>query len=158
MIKASEGERQAVILASEAPKLDQINRAEATRMKAAATAEAFIALGKGLEEKAGQEAASLKIAEEYLQAFSKLAQESTVVLLPSSVSDPSSMVAQALTLHKKLFPGPDKSLQDGKKHPMVELISQDASSKRKMKNKDVSMAIVHKDLNKKSTFSLRSRG
>ncbi|GAB2221819.1 hypothetical protein Drorol1_Dr00013009 [Drosera rotundifolia] len=162
MIKASEGERQAVILASEAAKLDQINRAEgeatATRMIAAATAEAFIALGKALEEEAGQQAASLKVAEEYLQAFSKLAQESTVVLLPSSISDPSSMVAQALTLYKKFVPGPDKPLQDGKKHPMVELISQDASSKRKMKNEDVSTAIVHKDLNKKSTFSLQSRG
>ncbi|KAL9275470.1 Stomatin-like protein [Drosera capensis] len=162
MIKASEGERQAVILASEAAKLDRINRAEgeatATHMKAAATAEAFIALSKALEDDAGQQAASLKIAEEYLQAFSKLAQESTVVLLPSSVSDSSSMVAQALTLYKKLVPGTDKPLQDGKKHPLVELISQDAASKRKIKNEDVSSAIVHKDLNKKSAFSLQSRG
>ncbi|KAL9273747.1 Stomatin-like protein [Drosera capensis] len=161
MIKASEGERQAVILASEAAKLDQVNRAEgeaaATRIRAVATAEAFIALGKALQGRAGQEAASLKIAEEYVQAFSKLAQESTVVLLPSSLSDPSSMVTQALTLYKKLVAEPGKGSHESDEKPkLIESVAKDASSRETKDDDPLISEVADKNIYQKPVFSLQS--
>ncbi|MFQ6662029.1 hypothetical protein Gotur_029989 [Gossypium turneri] len=47
-------------------------------------------------------AASLRIAEQYVQAFSNIAKEGTTMLLPSSTANPSNMIAQALTMYKSL--------------------------------------------------------
>ncbi|KAJ8559793.1 hypothetical protein K7X08_003851 [Anisodus acutangulus] len=46
--------------------------------------------------------ASLRIAEQYTQAFSNIAKEGTTLLLPTNASDPASMVAQALNIYKNL--------------------------------------------------------
>jgi hypothetical protein len=40
------------------------------------------------------------VAEQYLQAFSQLAKESTTMLLPSNASEPAAMIAQALSIYK----------------------------------------------------------
>ncbi|GFH07161.1 stomatin-like protein 2, mitochondrial, partial [Haematococcus lacustris] len=41
------------------------------------------------------DAASLKVAEQYVQAFREVAKQSTTLLLPANTSDPAAMVAQA---------------------------------------------------------------
>ena len=46
----------------------------------------------------GDAAASLTVAEQYVNAFSKLAKDSNTVLLPSNPSDVTSMVAQVRAL------------------------------------------------------------
>ncbi|XAR52123.1 hypothetical protein NMG60_11020032 [Bertholletia excelsa] len=106
-INIADGQKNAVILASEAAKMDQVNRAqgeaEAILAKAQATAKGIAMVSQALKEHGGVEAASLRIAEQYIQAFSMIAKEGTTVLLPTSASNPASMVAQALTMYKNLI-------------------------------------------------------
>jgi len=119
-ILASEGERQAtinhaearkqeVVLASEASMTDQINRAkgeaEAILNVADATAQGIQMVAQSLVHQGGQEAVALKIAERYMDAFGKLAKESTTVLLPANANDAGSMVAQALTVFEAIRAG-----------------------------------------------------
>lgn len=106
-INIAEGRKNAVILASEAGRMDQINRAhgeaEAILAKAKATAQGIEVVSKAIQETGGVDAVSLRIAEQYIDAFSKIAKESTTVLLPSNASEPSSMMAQALTIYKNMM-------------------------------------------------------
>ncbi|KAH9611308.1 hypothetical protein KSS87_023670 [Heliosperma pusillum] len=92
----AEGKRQAVILTSEAAKINSINRATGE-------AEAIRIIAESIQGNGGQAAASLKVAQDYVQAFNKMAKESTTMLLPAPISDPSSMVASALALYKNLI-------------------------------------------------------
>ncbi|PHT46423.1 Stomatin-like protein 2, mitochondrial [Capsicum baccatum] len=105
-INIADGRKSSVILASEAAKMDQVNRAqgeaEAILSRAQATAKGIALVSRTLKEHGGAEAANLRIAEQYVQAFSKVAKEGTTLLLPTSVSDPASMVAQALNIYKNL--------------------------------------------------------
>ncbi|PHT79898.1 Stomatin-like protein 2, mitochondrial [Capsicum annuum] len=105
-INIADGRKSSVILASEAAKMDQVNRAqgeaEAILSRAQATAKGIALVSQTLKEHGGAEAASLRIAEQYIQAFSNIAKEGTTLLLPTSVSDPASMVAQALNIYKNL--------------------------------------------------------
>ncbi|KAL6508248.1 hypothetical protein OROHE_021790 [Orobanche hederae] len=114
-INIADGKKSAVILASEASKQDQVNRAlgeaEAILARAQATAKGIAMVSKALEENGGVEAASLRIAEQYIQAFSKIAKEGTTVLLPSNASNPASMMTQALAIYKNMIgKNPSKGL------------------------------------------------
>ncbi|NXS14267.1 STML2 protein, partial [Neodrepanis coruscans] len=98
-INVAEGQKQAQILASEAEKAEQINKAagrEANAMlvKARAKAEAIQLLAAALSQQHGNAAASLSVAEQYVNAFSKLAKDSNTVLLPANTGDVTNMVAQ----------------------------------------------------------------
>ncbi|XP_009866643.1 PREDICTED: stomatin-like protein 2, mitochondrial, partial [Apaloderma vittatum] len=97
-INVAEGQKQAQILASEAEKAEQINKAagEANAMlvKARAKAEAIQLLAAALAQQHGNAAASLSVAEQYVNAFSKLAKDSNTVLLPANTGDITNMVAQ----------------------------------------------------------------
>ncbi|XP_060963545.1 uncharacterized protein LOC133033032 [Cannabis sativa] len=105
-INIADGKKSSVILESEAARINQVNRAqgeaEAILAKAKATAEGLAVVSKTLKENGGVEAASLRIAEQYIQAFSNIAKEGTTMLLPSSASNPANMMAQALTMYKSL--------------------------------------------------------
>lgn len=68
--------------------------------RAEATSKGIILLSQSIRAEGGSEAASLRIAEQYVQAFSNIAKESTTMLLPSNASDPAAMVAQALSIYK----------------------------------------------------------
>lgn len=106
-INIADGKKSSVILQSEAAKMDQINRAlgeaEAILARAKATAEGITMVSQSLKENGGVEAASLRVAEQYIQAFSNIAKEGTTMLLPSSTANPASMMAQALTMYKSLI-------------------------------------------------------
>ncbi|KAL1329101.1 hypothetical protein HN51_046244 [Arachis hypogaea] len=95
-INIADGKKSAVILASEAAKMDHVNRAKGE-------AEAIYLVSKALKEIGGAEAASLRVAEQYIHAFSNIAKEGTTMLLPSSASNPANMMAQALTMYKSLL-------------------------------------------------------
>ncbi|CAH9058727.1 unnamed protein product [Cuscuta epithymum] len=105
-INIADGRKSAVILESEAAKMDQVNRAqgeaEAILARAQATAKGIAVVSQSLKEHGGAEAASLRIAEQYIQAFSNVAKEGTTLLLPTSASDPASMISQALSIYKGL--------------------------------------------------------
>ncbi|XP_030048683.1 stomatin-like protein 2, mitochondrial [Microcaecilia unicolor] len=112
-INVAEGQKQAQILASEAEKAEQINRAageaNAILARAKARGEALRVLSEALMEQNGNAAASLTIAEQYVSAFAKLAQESNTILLPSNTGDITSMVTQAMSIYGTLTkPSPQK--------------------------------------------------
>ncbi|KAJ4955628.1 hypothetical protein NE237_012411 [Protea cynaroides] len=106
-INISDGRKNSVILESEAAMMDQVNRAkgeaEAILARAQATAKGISLLSNAIKVNGGVEAASLRIAEQYIQAFSNIAKEGTTMLLPSTAANPASMMAQALTIYKNLL-------------------------------------------------------
>ncbi|XP_010241073.1 PREDICTED: stomatin-like protein 2, mitochondrial [Nelumbo nucifera] len=106
-INIADGKKSSVILESEAAMMDQVNRAkgeaEAILARAQATAKGIFLLSEAIKTSGGVEAASLRIAEQYIQAFSNIAKEGTTMLLPSTAANPASMMAQALTIYKSLI-------------------------------------------------------
>ncbi|GJP37012.1 hypothetical protein CLOM_g21471 [Closterium sp. NIES-68] len=115
-INMAEGRKTAVILQSEAAMSDQINRAkgeaEAIVARARASAEGIGMLSNALMAEGATQAASLRVAEQYVAALANLAKEGTTVLLPSNVGDPSSMVAQALAIYKTVLSSPAGAAAD----------------------------------------------
>eukprot|EP00891_Asterochloris_glomerata_P007010 jgi/Astpho2/7010/e_gw1.00107.77.1_t len=109
LINRAEAEKSEVILRSEAAKEDSINRAtgeaEAIRMRAQATARSLEVTSSALMANGGSEAASLRIAEQYLEAFRGVAKQSTTLLLPADTSNPASMVAQAMGIFRGVTQG-----------------------------------------------------
>ncbi|CAN6842218.1 hypothetical protein F2Q70_00015028 [Brassica cretica] len=107
-INIADGKKSSVILESEAAKMDQVNRAsgeaEAILARAQATARGLTLLSQSIKETGGVEAASLRVAEKYIEAFGNIAKEGTTMLLPSSAENPANMIAQALTMYKSLVP------------------------------------------------------
>eukprot|EP00873_Tetraselmis_striata_P036268 jgi/Tetstr1/456532/TSEL_043254.t1 len=110
-VNIAEGDKQRTILNSEAAKMDSINRAEgeasAILAKATASAEGIGKLREALQKDGGRDAASLRIAEQYITAFGNIAKEGNTMLIPSNPSDPASIVAQAMAIYKQVSsPGP----------------------------------------------------
>ncbi|KAI9102075.1 hypothetical protein K1719_023585 [Acacia pycnantha] len=136
-INIADGKKSAVILASEAAKMDQVNRAlgeaEAILARARATAEGLTLVSQALKENGGQEAASLRIAEQYIHAFSNIAKEGTTMLLPSSASNPAHMMALALTMYKSLVANVSNDKLEGTISPTIagQIEGGDTSSKGK---------------------------
>ncbi|TDJ46033.1 MAG: paraslipin [Gammaproteobacteria bacterium] len=103
-INEAEGEKQRVIKESEAAKLQQINeaqgQAEAILAVATATAEGLKQVAAAVSVTGGPEAMQLRIAEDYVEQFGKLAQKSTTLVLPANLTDIGSMIALATSLLK----------------------------------------------------------
>ena len=104
-INQAEGEKQRVIKESEAKKQQQINeaqgQAEAILAVATATAEGLRRVGESLAGRGGMEAMQLRVAEDYLKQFGRLADEaSSTLIVPASLSDISSMIAMATNVVK----------------------------------------------------------
>jgi len=105
-INMAEGQKQEVVLNSEASLTDQVNRAkgeaEAIIAVAEATAKGIEMIAAAISRQGGEEAIALRIAEQYVSAFEKLARTSTTVLMPANAGDTGSMVAQALTVFDQI--------------------------------------------------------
>lgn len=101
-INQAEGEKQQTIKASEAKKQQQINEAEgqaqAIQAIATATAEGIRRVAAAINEPGGFEAVQLRVAEQYVGEFGKIAQKSTTVVMPASVSDVGGMIASAMSV------------------------------------------------------------
>ncbi len=99
-INMAEGQKREVELSSEAAKIDRINRADGEAQAilsiAEATARGMTLVAESMMQQGGQEAAALRVAEQYLAGFAKLAQTSTTVLMPANTGDAGSMIAQAM--------------------------------------------------------------
>lgn len=98
-INAAEGEKQRVIKESEATRQQQINeaagQAEAILAVATATGEGLLRVAEALRAEGGIRAMQLRIAEQYLDQFGKLAKEGNTFVVPANLSDLSSMLALA---------------------------------------------------------------
>ncbi|HZZ94852.1 MAG TPA: stomatin-like protein [Usitatibacter sp.] len=101
-INIADGSRQAAILASEGQKQAQINQAQgqaaAIQLVADATAGGVRAVAAAIGEPGGLSAANLKVAQQYIDAFANLAKTSNTLIIPSTVSDVSGVVASAMTV------------------------------------------------------------
>ena len=105
-INIAEGIKQEVVLKSEAAMTDQINRAkgeaEAILQVAKATAEGIELVAVSIEKSGGEKAVALRLAEQYIEAFAKLAKENNTLILPAKTDDAGSMVAQALSIFNSI--------------------------------------------------------
>jgi regulator of protease activity HflC (stomatin/prohibitin superfamily) len=104
-INLADGEKQAAVLRSEGEKQAAINRAQgeatAIRVIAEATAAGVRAVGDAIGDKGGLEAANLKVAQQYVDAFASLARTTNTLILPAQTGDVAGMVATAMTVLDK---------------------------------------------------------
>jgi regulator of protease activity HflC (stomatin/prohibitin superfamily) len=101
-INVADGEKQAAVLRSEGEKQAAINRAQgeatALRLIAEANAAAVRAVGEAIADKGGMDAANLKVAQEYVAAFSQLAKQSNTLIVPSNAADVAALITTAMTV------------------------------------------------------------
>lgn len=103
-IQKSQGEAQAAINESQGAKVAQINRAEgeaeALRLVAQASADAIRLVAASINEPGGNEAVNLKVAEQYVEAFAKLAKTNNTLIMPANVADIGSLVSAGMSIVK----------------------------------------------------------
>lgn len=99
-INVSEGDRQEAINLSEAEKLRQINeaegRAEEIKLIAQATAHGLREVASALSEPGGREAVNLRVAEQWVREFGKLAQTNNTMIVPAQLGDVATMVSTVM--------------------------------------------------------------
>ena len=104
-INEAEGGKQQVIKESEASKQQKINEAEgeaeAILTVATATAEGLRRVADALQTTGGDRAMQLRIAEQYIEEFGRLAKTGNTFVVPSNLSDIASMIALATGIAKK---------------------------------------------------------
>jgi regulator of protease activity HflC (stomatin/prohibitin superfamily) len=98
-INRAEGDKQKVIKESEAKRQQQINEAEgeasAILAVADATAQGLARVATALTAPGGNQAMQLRIAEQYVEQFGRLAREANTLVIPANLSDMASMLALA---------------------------------------------------------------
>jgi regulator of protease activity HflC (stomatin/prohibitin superfamily) len=104
-INIAEGERQSAILESEGEKQAAINRAQgdagAIRLIAEANAAAVRAVAEAIADRGGMDAANLKVATQYVEAFAQLAKSSNTLVIPANTGDVAGLIATAMTVMEK---------------------------------------------------------
>lgn len=103
-INMAEGQKQKIVLESEALRQRQINEAEgeseAIKAVAQATAEGITLVAKAIQTNGGMEAVQLRVAENLVEQFGKMAKTNNTLILPANFSDMGSIVASAMTIIK----------------------------------------------------------
>jgi len=96
-INRAEGRRQETIAISEGEKQKRINEAEGQaaqiQLVARATAAGIEEIARSIQAPGGADAVSLRVAEQYLMEFGKLAQTNNTMIVPSDLTDISSVLA-----------------------------------------------------------------
>lgn len=118
-INRSEGDKQEFILRSEGEKQRRINEAEGRAKEillvAEATAAGISEISKAIGLPNGIQAVNLRVAELYLQQFGNLAKTNNTMIVPSNLTDISTMVSTALTVMK----GTEQGVGAGSAKPAV---------------------------------------
>ena len=98
-INVAEGDRQEMIARSEGERQKKINEAEGhaaqIEMVAKATAAGIREVAAAISEKGGIQAVNLRIAEQYLTEFGKMAQTNNTMIVPSNLTDVAGILAVA---------------------------------------------------------------
>ncbi|MBR8535646.1 paraslipin [Carboxylicivirga sediminis] len=101
-INVAEGDKQELIARSEGEKQKRINEAEGKAAEiefvATATAKGIREIALAINEKGGIDAVNLRVAEQYLGEFGKLAKTNNTMIIPSNMSDISSIIATATSV------------------------------------------------------------
>lgn len=104
-INMAEGEKQKTIKESEARKQQQINEAEgeasAIMAVATATAEGIRSVAAAINSSGGFEAVQLRVAEQYVAEFGKIAKQSSTIVVPSNLADVASFLSVAMNVIRK---------------------------------------------------------
>lgn len=99
-INLATGLREAEIAKSEGEKQAAINRAQGEAAAiiaiADANAEALRKVGQAISEQGGNDAVNLKVAEQYVSAFSELAKTGNSLIIPANLSDMGGLIASAM--------------------------------------------------------------
>jgi regulator of protease activity HflC (stomatin/prohibitin superfamily) len=116
----AERKKRADVLASEGDREAEINRAEGMRRsivlqaqgdseaileRARASARAVELLAAATRQKGGRSAVAMRVAEQYVAAFGKIAQRGNTIVIPADAGNVSGMVAQALAVFDGLGGG-----------------------------------------------------
>ena len=103
-INRAEGDRHEMIARSEGEKQKRINEAEGRAIEilkvAEATANGIREIASAINEKGGVNAVNLRIAEQYLDEFGKLAKTNNSIIIPSDLSDIAGMIKAASSVIK----------------------------------------------------------
>ncbi len=98
-INRAEGEKREAIARSEGEKQKRINEAEGRAVEilqvAEATAEGIRKIAAAINDKGGAEAVNLRIAEQYLNEFGKLAKTNNTMIIPSDLADIAGVIKAA---------------------------------------------------------------
>jgi len=101
-INLAVGAREAAIAKSEGEKQAEINNAQgeaaAILARAEATAKAIRQVGEALNAPGGLQAVNLRVAEDYIEQFGKLARTNNTLILPSNVADIGGFIATAMSV------------------------------------------------------------
>jgi regulator of protease activity HflC (stomatin/prohibitin superfamily) len=102
-INIATGEREAFIARSEGEKQAVINRAqgeaESIIAVADATAKAIERIAAAIEQPGGQQAVQLKVAEQAVEAYGKVAKDAaTTLIVPSNMTEVSALIGSAMTM------------------------------------------------------------
>jgi regulator of protease activity HflC (stomatin/prohibitin superfamily) len=101
-VNTAEGEKQKAIKASEGRKQQQINEAEgqaaAILSIATATAESVRRVAESIQAPGGFQAVQLRVAEQYIHEFGNIAKAGNTLVVPTTLSDVSSVIATAMNI------------------------------------------------------------
>ena len=105
-INVAEGDKQELIKKSEGEMQKRINeaagRASEIEQLAKATATGLRAISSAISEENGLNAVNLRIAEQYLIEFGKLAKTNNTLIIPSNLADISSVIASATSVFNEV--------------------------------------------------------
>ena len=101
-INRAEGDRQEMIARSEGEKQKRINEAEGRAVEiqrvAEATAEGIHKIAAAISDKGGADAVNLRIAEQYLNEFGKLAKTNNTMIIPSDLANIAGVIKTATSV------------------------------------------------------------
>ena len=109
-INRAEGEKAEMIAISEGEKMKKINEASGTaseiEMVAIATAKGIREIANAINEEGGMNAVNLRVAEQYLSEFGKLAKVNNTMIVPADLSDIAGVISSITSVLNKAKPGP----------------------------------------------------
>lgn len=104
-INRADGEKQETIALSEGEKMRRINeasgRASEIELVAAATAKGIREIAQAINEEGGLNAVNLRIAEQYLTEFGKLAKANNTMIVPADLSDIAGVISSVTSVINK---------------------------------------------------------
>ncbi|HOJ18363.1 MAG: paraslipin [Ignavibacteriales bacterium] len=104
-INRAEGDKQELIARSEGEKQRKINEAEGHAQEiervAFATAKGIREIATAINEEGGMNAVTLRVAEQYLNEFGKLAKTTNTMIIPNNMADVAGIIATAMSIIKE---------------------------------------------------------
>ena len=114
VIAQSEGEKQACINRAEGEMQEVVSKAKGKAIEiealSIASAEGIVKIAEAINASGGKDAVSLKLAEQYIKEFGNLAKTNNTMIIPSNLSDISSVVASLTSIIKSGGKSSDKEI------------------------------------------------